>query len=345
MKKIILLVLALGLFFSACVTHPPTESVEQPRADSQSPSADLPITMETVGRLTPLISLQPSAGALVCKWAREGTNLWVQDLFSASLYDAATMDKLAEFKGGEYATIYDTSEDGHTVAYSLDGQEIKLFDILAQNDRLSFSPSFPYSSVFFSPDGSILSVASLEEIEIVQFDTSDGMEAGSLSGFTTAAPVYSAHYSADGKMLIWISRGRVQPMDITSGKLGPSLAHEDFVVSAVMSADGNLIATASAGTLNGEFQPLVILWDAQSGEVLWQNGNRDYFSSLDFSPDGSLLAAGSVGETIFYETASGKEIFRLKTDNASVNSLGFSPDGRALVTCVTDGKLTLWKAR
>jgi WD40 repeat protein len=188
-------------------------------------------------------------------------------------------------------------------------------------------------------------VASLDSIEIILFSAEDGSVQGSLSGFTTAAPVYFAEFSSIGEVLLWESRGTVQPMHIGSGELGPTLSHEDFVVAVAITPDSSVIATAAAGTLDGEFQPLVTLWDTNSGEVIWQNGNPAYFSSLDFSPDGSLLAAGTEGEVIFYQTDNGEELASLLTGSEVVNDLGFSPDGGALLTCETDGRLILWKPK
>jgi WD40 repeat protein len=112
-----------------------------------------------------------------------------------------------------------------------------------------------------------------------------------------------------------------------------------------MSPDSSRLATAAAGTLNGEFQPLVTLWETRSGERLWQAGNAAYFRSLDFSPNGEFLAAGTENEVVFYESSSGKELSRLQTGGDVINTLGFSPDGKSLLTCGTDGSVTIWKIR
>lgn len=348
MKTKSLAILAVILILAACA--PPVEPAVPVAADTQTAAPpeivqDPRISMDTISNLSPAITLQPSTGALTCSWAQNGNAIWVEDFFTVSLYDAATMDVLAKFEGGEYAAFYDTSSDGRTVAYSLDGQEIRLFDIFSQEYRISITPGFPYSAAFFSPDDSTIGVASLEEIEIVLFSADDGQSLGSMTGFSTAAPVYSASYSPNGELLVWLSRGTVQPMRISLGELGPSLGHEDFVVALAVSPDGSLIATAAAGTLDDEFQPLVTLWDARSGEVVWQKGNPAYFSSLDFSPDGSLLAAGTEGEIIFYLVENGEELFRLNAGSEVINDLSFSPDGAALLACQTDGRLTVWNSQ
>jgi WD40 repeat protein len=132
-------------------------------------------------------------------------------------------------------------------------------------------------------------------------------------------------------------------MDIKTQKFAPALSHEDFIADAMLSRDNAKVATAAAGTLNGVMQPLLTLWNSQDGQVLWQMGNTEYFSSLDFSLDDSLLAAGTLNEVIFYDVGSGKELSRLKTGGEVINSLKFSPDGDALLTCSTSGIAAIWK--
>lgn len=328
------------LLVTSCVSPSPPAQTESPPL----PTAAETIARQSAASLSPVGALQPSAGALICSFSADSLTFWAQDLFNAGLYDAETLALLAEFKGGEASAIYDLSPDGRTLAYSLDGREIRLFDVFAQKDRLTYTPDFAFSNAFFNSTGTLLGIQSLDEIAIIHINTEDGRPGGILSGFSTAAPVYSARYSPDGATLLWWSRGTVQPMAIVTGEMGPRLSHEDFVAALAMPSSGGSIATAAAGTLDGEFQPLVALWDAKSGEILWQRGNPSYFSSLDFTPDGDLLAAGTQGEIVIYDTSSGDELLRLKTGAEVVNSLDFSPDGRALLTCETDGKLTLWKA-
>ena len=248
-------------------------------------------------------SMQASTGAVDCAWSKDSSVISVMDITHAGLYDADTQTLLAEFTGDEYTALYAVSPDAGLAAYSLDGIKIQLYDFNTKADRISITPEFQYGSVFFSPDGSLLAVDSLETIEVVLFDTSTGAQVNSLSGFETAAPVYRALFSPDGSSLLWLSRGTAQPMDIATQKLDPALSHEDFIAAARISRDNTKVATAAAGTLNGEMQPLVTLWNSQDGQDLWQMGNLEYFSSLDFSMDDSLLAAGTLNEVVFYDVA------------------------------------------
>jgi WD40 repeat protein len=348
-----LLIFSLAFLFGvvSCQVQTPTTQapeVETPLplpeiSQSPAPAEEILINSENLGQLKLSSSMQASTGAIECDWSKDSKVISVTDITHTGLYEADTQNLLAEFTGDEYTALYSVSPDAGLAAYSLDGIKIQLYDFNTKADRISITPEFQYGNVFFSPDGSLLAVDSFETIEIVLFDSSTGTEVNRINGFETAAPVYRALFSPDGSTLLWISRGTAQAMNITTQKLDPAVSHEDFIAAAEISRDNNKIATAAAGTLNGEMQPLVTLWNSQDGQDLWQKGNPEYFSSLDFSMDNSLLAAGTLNEVVFYDVVSGKELSRLQTGEEVINSLGFSPDGTSLLTCSSSGIAATWK--
>lgn len=353
MKTSKLLIISLILLLGAvsCQVQTPVAEVPEvetplplPEASEAAiPANEISINFDTLGQIKISSSMQASTGAVECDWSKDSKVISVTDITHAGLYEADTQTLLAEFTGDEYTALYDVSPDAGLAAYSLDGLKIQLYDFITKADRISITPDFQYGSVFFSPDGNQLAVDSLETIEVVLFDTSTGTEVNRLNGFETAAPVYRALFSPDGNAILWVSRGTAQPMDITNQKLDPALSHEDFIAAAGISRDNTKVATTAAGTLNGEMQPLVMLWNSKDGQLLWQNGNPEYFSSLDFSMDDTLLAAGTLNEVVFYDVGSGKELSRLPTGGEVINSLGFSPDGSSLLTCSTTGIAAIWE--
>jgi WD40 repeat protein len=349
LNKAFIFVLLLMLAAASCQVQAPI--VEAPAVDTSVPAPavteppaaqPVKINSENLTLLQKSASLQASTGAVTCAWSSDGSKLTIMDTSHAGLYETGALSLLGEFTTDEYTALYAVSPDATLAAYSLDGKKVQLYDFTTKADRFSLTPDFQFSGVFFSSDGTHLAIDSLDAIEVVIYDTATGKQVNTLSGFETAAPVYSSAFSPDGRYLLWLSRGTAQPMDISNQTLKPALSHEDFIAAARMSRDNSKVATAAAGTLNGEMQPLVTLWNAQNGAVLWQMGNPEYFSSLDFSMDNSILAAGTKNEVIFYDVATGKELSRLQTGGDVVNSLGFSPDGRTLLTCSTDGIASFW---
>jgi tricorn protease-like protein len=65
--------------------------------------------------------------------------------------------------------------------------------------------------------------------------------------------------------------------------------------------------------------------------------------ALAFSPDGALVASGSVDETIrLWEAATGKEVLRIEAHAGVVGSVAFSPDGKTLASGGEDFTVRLW---
>jgi WD40 repeat protein len=350
LNKILVIALAIMLAGVSCQVQTPAVAPKIIASSIPAPTAtELPVVKppalnsDNLSNLKKSTSLQASTSSLNCAWSSNGTLVAIMDNTKAGLYKADTLELTSEFSVNESNALYDVSPDAALAAYSLDGVKIQLYDFNAKADRLSITPDFQYGNVNFTPDGHYLAVDSNDLVEVVFFDTITGKRVKSLSGFETAAPVYNTEFSPNGSYLIWISRGTAQPMEISSQTLKPALSHEDFISAARMSHDNSKVATTAAGTLKGTFQPLVTVWNVQNGTALWQMGNVDYFSSLDFSPDDMIVAAGSMNEVVFYDVTSGKELSRLATGGQAINSLAFSPDGKSLLICSSDGIATIWK--
>lgn len=335
-RKISLIVLIL--IATAACQQVPAESSEPVPQQEPAPSV---ITSENATTLKSAYSASVSTGFVLAKWTEDSTAVWIVDSESATLYNSTNGEEIAQFAPGEYTTVYDVSPDGKTVAYTHDGLEIRLFDVSTQTDILSIVPDFDFSDAFFNTDGTLLGTPSLLDIKVVLWDTASGAETGSLSGFGTAAPVYSAKFGTDGKTLLWFSRGTVQAMDIATQEMGPALSHEDFVTTNQVSPDGKVIGTTATAMIGDDIQPVLTLWDASSGEILRQNANPSYFSSIAFSPDSSLLAAGTETGVLLFTVPHGDEIFSF--DSAEViTSIAFSPDGTKLITCGNEGTINIY---
>jgi len=335
-RKISLIVLIL-IATAACQQVPAESSEPVPQ---QEPAPAI-ITPENAAALKSVYSASVSTGFVFAKWTEASTAVWIVDSESATLYDSTNGEEIAQFAPGEYTTVYDVSPDGKTVAYTHDGLEIRLFDVSTQADILSIVPDFDFSDAFFNTDGTLLGTPSLLDIKIVLWNTANGAETGSLSGFGTAAPVYSAKFGTDGKTLLWFSRGTVQTMDIATQEMGPTLSHEDFVTANQVSPDGKVIGTTATAMIGDDIQPVLTLWDASSGEILRQNANPSYFSSIAFSPDSSLLAAGTETGVLLFTVPHGDEVFSFDSTEM-INSIAFSPDGAKLITCGNEGTINIY---
>ncbi len=278
-------------------------------------------------------------------WAADGSALLVLQENGAARLDAQTLSISERLKFEIPMLLVSIAPDGHTLAYSEDGSSIHIKDIRSENEVLVIDPGEQIGSLDFSPDGQSLLGSSMEAFAVRLWDTASGAEISRLEGFESAAPVYTARFGADGEHILWISRGTVQPMEIASGRLGPEIGHEDFVNAAALSPDGSLVATGSAGTVRGEFTPVLYLWDAASGDALGTLPYSEPFSNLVFSPDSRLIAAASGGRITIWDAADPQLLAELDSGADFVRALAFSPDGITLASASSDGVLVIWQVK
>ena len=335
--RIMPILLVLFSLIGACVstkqeseaTLPPTESV-------------VTISAENVDQLISIQTLTFDE-AVIPKWISDGSAFWVLGMRTATLYDSHSLQEIATYDVSEYGTLYDISPDGRLIAYALEEPDIILYDVIAQQETGHIPVDTYVQNAAFSPDGSVLGASSMDEWKVSLWDTKTQQEIKTLTGFETAAPVYSFQYGADGKTILWISRGTVQPQDIESETLVPKINHEDFISCVALSPDGNLLATSAAGTVDGEFKPIVTIWEAHTGESLAVFSDADYFSALAFSPDGSLLAAGEKNKILFWNMESMQSAGEIAAPAEFINSIQFAPDGTSLLTGATEGIVQIWQ--
>src|SRR5262249_55089606 len=96
--------------------------------------------------------------------------------------------------------------------------------------------------------------------------------------------------------------------------------------------DGTTVACARGNSVR--------LWDlASRREVAVLEGHTEELTCLVFSPDGTIMAAGSGDETVRLWDVGGRQRATLQVQSGHINVGAFSPDGKTLAT---PGHLTTW---
>jgi WD40 repeat protein len=206
------------------------------------------------------------------------------------------------------------------------------------------------SRVFLSPDGQILGVLRLDEFAVDLYDMANGQIISTLEWLEHAAPVlYGVAFSPDWRTLAWYTRGTLLLMDVTTGQPGPMLGTEDFIQAIAFSPDSSLIAAAAGGTVNGEFQPLVQVWQVSSGEPhvtltgYTQVSISGVANLLRFSQDGRMLMAGhSDGSIAVWNIPGGEPRMFIGGTNVPVSDLAMTSDQHYLVAIYTGSSATRW---
>jgi len=120
----------------------------------------------------------------------------------------------------------------------------------------------------------------------------------------------------------------------TSVKAGQEL-HKMMFFSQVMYPDiTKQIKTATATTLQQAID--------QTQERNRLIGHSSWVSSVSFSPDGQMLASGSIDTTIKLWKRNGKLLHTLRGHSDGVNSVSFSPNGQIIASASGDTTIKLW---
>src|SRR5580765_6256804 len=112
-------------------------------------------------------------------------------------------------------------------------------------------------------------------------------------------------------------------------KLMLPIGHTNIVYSAVFSADGKKIVTASQ-------DKTAKVWDAETGELLADlEGHTLGVISAVFSPDGKKIATcGGEGATKVWNAVTGIHLADMKGFAVDGHYVSFSPDGKKIATTV-----------
>ena len=131
-------------------------------------------------------------------WSTDGSILVALSSSGAARYNGSDLEKIDTFIFDSPAAIYAASPDGKTLAFSDDSYNIYLADASQTLDALTIYSPEMVGVADFSPDGSSLLTTSMDTIMVTLWDVNTGEVQANLDSFETAAPVYSAHFGADG---------------------------------------------------------------------------------------------------------------------------------------------------
>lgn len=277
-------------------------------------------------------------------WSQDGNLLALMSGSGLVVLDARTLAVVSRVQVSEPLYLLDFSPSSGSMATTTNQQQVELREIASGQVARTLKPDALLLTASYSPDGDRLAISMSDEIAVTLWDVGSGQFIKKLSGFETAAPVYSGFIASDGRHLIWQARGSVQVMDLDTNTFAPAIHHEDFVAAAALSPDGQTLATTAGGTLNGFFQPLIMLWDTAGGtEIAAMPAGDAVPGSLSFSPDGRLLASYDGSRIVLCDVGAGQMVGAVSGHEDAISSVAFSPDGKRLASAAYDGTVRLWQ--
>ncbi len=187
----------------------------------------------------------------------------------------------------------------------------------------------------YSPDGSILAVATT--IGIWVYDTDTYQEQALLS--RSHQEMEKVYFNHDGTVLTGMEMfgNKITHWDVTLPKIKKSSKkRHDFPHLVTYSSDGNTFVTKS-------FKEIHIRDSKTNTSKHILKGHGNYISCLVYSPDDEIIASGSHDQTIrLWDVKTGKHIRMLRGHQGDITFLSFSPDGSTLISISKDMTINFW---
>ncbi|MCH7726254.1 MAG: WD40 repeat domain-containing protein, partial [Planctomycetes bacterium] len=161
--------------------------------------------------------------------------------------------------------------------------------------------------------------------------------------------IWDLMFTPDGRQLVTVSYDKsIRVWDVASGKsirvLRPpsGFGNEGRLVTAALSADGKLIATAGVGVSGSK--NAVYLISMKTGEIeAVLLGHTKPINHVAFSPDGkSLVSAGHDQTARLWDLTTRKTLKTFEGHSAFINMVSFSADSKYLATASGDANTIVW---
>jgi len=301
----------------------------------------------------------------------------VMETLTQAVYWVRERDRLQGHNDAVQSVSF--SPNGTMLASAGYDNTVKLWNVEGNPKKpISLPHNEPVFSVSFSPDSKTIASASFDKT--VKLWNRDGTPKG--SPLLHSNRVYAVAFNPKGDKIATGDRnGTVTIWDLKENKKNEfKNAHNRIIGSLSFSPDGSLLATASQDrtvkiwnidangiiknrqrlphsdivdvdsvsfSRNGEIATAsmngkVKLWKAD-GSFLRELTGKSIFTSVTFSHDGKIIAAGRLDGKVQLWDTSGKEIRTLEGHTERVNSVSFSPNGKTIASASNDQTVKLWQ--
>jgi eukaryotic-like serine/threonine-protein kinase len=305
------------------------------------------------------LNLQNTGGALIRAFELNGKLLGflVEWTGGVRLINLTTGNVEQTFAGRSFQEAYVFSRDNRYLATNTQDGFTTIWNLATGQIVSQFAPDnreLMYGALAFSPDTSLLAATIFDFdcdcTRVMLWETATGELVRELGTFERH--IFAARFTDRGDRLIVSGGGRteqgrgdrVKIWDVTTGEEVIRLDVSSLLVMALdVSRDGQLVV----GLAHGE----VWMWNmntaAEQGPLLTLSSRGNFsekYISTTFNPQGDLLVVGtSWGNLLFFDTATGEEVYAMRGHAGRIEDLHFTDNGEMLLSTGSDGTVRLWR--
>ena len=253
--------------------------------------------------------------------------------------------RLWDVESGQELQIFRQDSNLYSIAFSADGTlavcgggngSIYLWSVASEwEPRIFRGHDAPIGSVALALDGRLAATGS-DDNTIRIWDIATGQTLQCIGG--RQGRIHNLIFSDNGKQLIVGGANSIDIRDVATAARISHLPNEHIGQCNAFSRDKRLVAV---GSPSGIITLSDLIRRRQLGRFTIATGADA--QALAFSPDSSLLAAGSADHDIYIWHLENKKLLRILTGHTgSIQTLAFSPDGEMLLSGSWDRTLRLW---
>ncbi len=178
------------------------------------------------------------------------------------------------------------------------------------------------TSLAFAPDDRTLAVGSSSSWKLINTDNW-------LDRFSFTEPTWALAFSPDSQMLA-----------IAGGNLAIARGNSSEPVGTLKIVD--LVANGLMPGQTPEDAKRIIEETGRQPTLRFGTRVNEFFTSVTFAPDGTIIAAGSIDGTLCIWNFVTGQVQRLRAHSQAVSSVAFAPIGRVLASGSADRTVKLW---